>query len=664
MQRKTSRKQMIGRANVGKSSLYNRFLVATGIPASHPTHSQLAIVGPDPGTTRDRKESLCSWGSLNLLLVDTPGIETDMDGAPSKSVEEICEQAAGALETYDVVLFVVDGKEGITPIDEMLAKQLLVVTKEKPKTQEHAKCPTEEHMATPSASSSRSPSIILVLNKTEGIRGAECIGEAYELQLGHPVAVSTRTKQGFDELYERVKEALEEREQLQRIPSVSLEHQNMRDVSHRNAAATEAWLQGLSRRYGRGVQPALAYNQALGGYLHLPWSLKKAQVDGAPSEEAEQLEETQGAGEKPRQNMLQRQETSGEQGDSGVMPLHDAGKQEPHDKFVASPEVESTWASQEKESEGPIRITFIGRPNAGKSSLINSILKENRLKASATPGTTTDSICINFCFKKQQMALIDTAGVTRGWKMRGDDMLQQASLQTMRNIRGSDVCILCLDAARIEETGNLSSHDLSLANLATEKEGRSLVVCVTKWDLVDLNKQSHVRRLVLDRLQTGLGHLKSCPVVFTSATQAQNLNTLLNKSCLVYSKWCSRVSTGTLNSWLQQYTAHWPPPWRLGSQCQVKYITQVQTKPPTFVAWSNVYSHFPTHYKRQLINAIREEFDMKGIPVRLVLRTTAMPKPGAKLTKAEALKWKRLGPHQYLAATKLSRKYVVKKGVR
>lgn len=225
-------------------------------------------------------------------------------------------------------------------------------------------------------------------------------------------------------------------------------------------------------------------------------------------------------------------------------------------------------------------------------------------------------------------------------------MLQQASLQTMRNIRCSDVCILCIDAALIQETGHLSSHDLSLANLATEKEGRGLVVCVTKWDLVGLSKQSHLRQLILERLQSGLGHLKACPVVFTSATQAQNLNTLLNKSCLVYKQWCSRVPTGTLNLWLQQYTTHWPPPWRLGSQCQVKYITQVQAKPPTFVAWSNVYAHFPTHYKRQLINAIREEFGMKGVHVRLVFRTTAMPKPGVRLTKAEALKWKRLGPHQ------------------
>lgn len=298
------------------------------------------------------------------------------------------------------------------------------------------------------------------------------------------------------------------------------------------------------------------------------------------------------------------------------------------------------------QEDSEIRIAFIGRPNAGKSSLINSLLKEHRLTVSSTPGTTTDSVCLEFRFKKKQITLIDTAGVYRGWKMRGDDLLQHATMQTMRNICNSDVCILCLDATYVQENGHISSNDLSLANLATEKEGRCLVVCVTKWDLVEPTKQNEVRSLILDRIQTGLGHLKSCPVVFTSATEAQNLNTLLNKALLMYKQWCVRVSTPVLNEWLQQYTARWPPPWRLGSQCQVKYITQVQTRPPTFVAWSNVYAHFPTNYKRQLINAIREEFGMKGIPVRLVLRTTAMPKPGAKLTKAEVLKWKRLGPHQ------------------
>ncbi|CDJ48749.1 small GTP-binding protein, putative [Eimeria brunetti] len=652
---------------------------------SQPTHHQLAIVDPDPGTTRDRKESVCSWGPRSLLLVDTPGIETSMEDPPSKPMQHIYEQVTRALETSDVILFVVDAKEGITPIDEMFARQLRELIKEQRTAEEQTKCRAEHHQVQPSVSSCRSPSVILVLNKTEGIEGVECIGDAYELQLGHPVAVSTRTKQGFEDLYERIKEALKEQEQHQRAPSIprgqsteNVSHRGVRDIfSHREAAA-EAWLEGLSRRYGRGVQPALVYNQSLEGYSNLPWSLKKAPVDGVISEELDKLEDKTSPGEEERQNRVESQISRvdasqahlakplmapGEQEGSGGMQLQDTRDQVIIDELIASPEGQPRLALQDKEGECPIRITFIGRPNAGKSSLINSILKENRLKASATPGTTTDSVCINFRFKKQHMTLIDTAGVTRGWKMRGDDMLQQASLQTMRNIRGSDVCILCLDAARVEETGHVSSHDLSLANLATEKEGRSLVICVTKWDLVAANKQGHVRRLVLERLQTGLGHLKSCPVVFTSATQAQNLNTLLNKSCLVYKQWCSRVPTGTLNSWLQRYTTHWPPPWRLGSQCQVKYITQVQTKPPTFVAWSNVYAHFPTHYKRQLINALREEFGMKGIPVRLVLRTTAMPKPGTKLTKAEALKWKRLGPHQYLAATKLSRKYVVKKGV-
>lgn len=332
-------------------------------------------------------------------------------------------------------------------------------------------------------------------------------------------------------------------------------------------------------------------------------------------------------------------------GDTGSS-LDDTAERAASADFAAAQEIPQNLTRSSSVSERPIRLTFIGRPNAGKSSLINSILREKRLAVSAAPGTTTDSVSIDFVFKKQQMALIDTAGVTRGWKMRGDDLLQQASLQTMRNVRGADVCVLCLDASQVGETGHISSNDLSLAHLATQKEGRCLLACATKWDLVDPSKRSHVRMLLLERLQAGLGHLKSCPVVFTSAAQGHNLHVLLNKALLVYKQWCSRVPTASLNAWLQQYTARWPPPWRLGSQCQVKYITQAQARPPTFVAWSNVYARFPTHYKRQLINAIREEFGMKGIPVRLVLRTTAMPKPGTRLTKAEVLKWKRLGPHQ------------------
>ncbi|CDJ38984.1 small GTP-binding protein, putative [Eimeria tenella] len=641
---------LVGRENVGKSSLYN-CLVTSGAPTSKCiAGNQLALVGPDPGTTRDRREYLWSCGSLTFLLTDTPSILADVCGATDTPKRQINHQVAAALEASDVALFIVDAKEGVTSDDEFIAKHLRMLTKNQRAANGRTLNLGLHRQEEDSASTIEHSPVILVLNKAEGSRAANCIGDAYELHLGHPVAVSTKTNQNVKE-----------------------------------AAATEAWLEGLSRRYGRGAQPVLAHKQSLGGYLHLPWSLKKSSPDDAEFEAPEQCEQDNCldhdtvmltiperspfyAHRNSRTKFRARYPEALNRGFPVVVLGHvqqghmveasnDECSKEPWSRETEEPEAPNILPAssvrpsanldvETEKSEEPIRLTFIGRPNAGKSSLINSILKEDRLMTSAKPGTTTDSVCINFCFKKQQMTLIDTAGVSRGWKMRGDDMLQQASLQTMRNIRAADVCILCLDAAHIEETGHIGSHDLSLANLASDKEGRSLVVCVTKWDLVDMNRRSQMRTLVLERLQTGLGHLKSCPVVFTSAAHAENLNTLLNKACAVYKRWCGRVPTGTINAWLQQYMSRWPPPWRLGSQCQVKYITQAQTKPPTFVAWSNVYAHFPTHYKRQLVNAIREEFDMKGIPVRLVLRTTAMPKPGARLTKAEALKWKRLGPHQ------------------
>ncbi|OEH76278.1 small GTP-binding [Cyclospora cayetanensis] len=647
----------------------------------------LALVGPEPGTTRDRREALCSWRGLQVLLVDTAGYEAEFEDKNSSTLQQTNQQVSQALEDADLIMFLVDAKEGVTPTDELFARRLRSLL-EKRQAAEAEAPKTHKHPDTTLNGCRRwPPEIILVLSKAEGTGVADCMADVYDLQLGHPVLVSTRTNQGLDALHERVLSAIKEQQERHRCLSAAPEQQDgtaltgyaasPREGPPGGSAAAEAWLEGLARRYGRGEHPALAHNEAPQGFPHLPWSLKKVTCETKEKTAQEETEEglfLDPTKEPAREGEQEMPDTHTHQGNSELWPsaeLEAEASAGPAECPEAPPECLDQVAENLFKADGvrdlnatieePIRLTFIGRPNAGKSSLINSILKENRLTASATPGTTTDSVCINFCFKKQKMVLTDTAGVTRGWKMRGDDLLQQASLQTMRNIRSADVCILCLDASRIQATGQISSHDLSLANLATEKEGRCMLVCVTKWDLVEDNNKDYVRSLILERLQTGLGHLKACPVVFTSSKQSQNLNSLLNKARSVYKPWCSRVPTGVLNEWLQDYTARWPPPWRLGSQCQVKYITQTQAKPPTFVAWSNVYAHFPTHYKRQLINAIREEFGLNGIPVRLVLRTTAMPKPGAKLTKAEALKWKRLGPHQHLAATKLSRKYLVKK---
>ncbi|PFH34583.1 ribosome biogenesis GTPase Der protein [Besnoitia besnoiti] len=312
--------------------------------------------------------------------------------------------------------------------------------------------------------------------------------------------------------------------------------------------------------------------------------------------------------------------------------------------------------------EDVINVAIIGRPNVGKSTLVNALLQEERMVVDNRPGTTTDAVGTAWKFQGHPFRLIDTAGVTRGWKMRHTDLLLEAGLQTLRNIRNSQVCILCIDASTAAETGQpISSHELALAHLASEKEGRCLAVCVTKWDLIAENEREKLRREILVRLQTGLGHLKGCPVVFVAAKHGQNLETLMTKIMVLYRRWNARIPTSKLNSWLREFILRWPPPWRLGSKCQVKYMTQVKSRPPTFVAWSNVYNTFPVHYLRQLTNTMREEFSLAGTPLRLILRTTAMPTPGKKLSRAEVLKWKRLGPKQHNAMEDLARGYRPKK---
>nr|PIL99675.1 ribosome biogenesis GTPase Der protein [Toxoplasma gondii COUG] len=309
-----------------------------------------------------------------------------------------------------------------------------------------------------------------------------------------------------------------------------------------------------------------------------------------------------------------------------------------------------------------IHVAIIGRPNVGKSTLVNSLLQEERMVVDNRPGTTTDAVGTLWRFQGHPFRLIDTAGVTRGWKMRHTDLLLEAGLQTLRNIRNSQVCILCIDASLARDTGQpISSHELALAHLASEKEGRCLAVCVTKWDLVPENEREKLRREILERLQSGLGHLKGCPVVFVAAKYGQNVETLMTKIMVLYRRWNARIPTSKLNSWLREFVLRWPPPWRLGSKCQVKYMTQVKARPPTFVAWSNVYNTFPVHYLRQLTNTMREEFSLAGTPLRLILRTTAMPTPGKKLSRADVLKWRRLGPKQHKAVTDFARGYRPKK---
>ncbi|CBZ52402.1 putative small GTP-binding protein [Neospora caninum Liverpool] len=478
----------------------------------------------------------------------------------------------------------------------------------------------------------------------------------------------------------------------------------------RPSDAAGAWIEGMARRYGEcGIEETFKHFSDPNSPQYIPWDLSQTSLAAAAATAAverklrsaakmKQTEEASGrnneaegtvSAECPDSQTRGRsgnederlQQGSGE--DGGAAPT--LGKEE-----IQMAEAELAAASGLSVEAPPdslrkrlrtkaardyvlpirrqllfddvINVAVIGRPNAGKSTLVNSLLQEERMVVDSQPGTTTDAVGTLWTFQGHPFRLIDTAGVTRGWKMRHTDLLLEAGLQTLRNIRNAQVCILCIDASLARDTGQpISSHELALAHLASEKEGRCLAVCVTKWDLVPENEREKLRREILERLQTGLGHLKGCPVVFVAAKYGQNVETLMTKIMVLYRRWNARIPTSKLNSWLREFVLRWPPPWRLGSKCQVKYVTQVKARPPTFVAWSNVYNTFPVHYLRQLTNTMREEFSLAGTPLRLILRTTAMPAPGKKLSRADVLKWKRLGPKQHQAVADLARGYRPKK---
>eukprot|EP01066_Platyproteum_vivax_P020146 Platyproteum_vivax@DN7958_c0_g1_i1.p1 len=302
----------------------------------------------------------------------------------------------------------------------------------------------------------------------------------------------------------------------------------------------------------------------------------------------------------------------------------------------------------------PVRITVIGTANVGKSSLVNSLLEEERVVVDAEAGTTLDTIACKWQYKKQECVLVDTAPLVRRWKTRADDLGLRSGHQTMSTIRESQVVLLMLDAT----AKDISHFEYTLAKEVTD-EARALIIVINKWDMIEEGLGKKLRKTFLENLKK-ISQVKDIPCVFVSAKYRYNLGTLMNRITMIYRRWNARVPTGKLNDWVRHFTLRWPPPWRHGTKCNVKYITQVKSRPPTFVLWTNILNQFPAAYLRQLQNSLREEFDLHGTTMRLMVRTTAMPTPGRKLCKSEVLKWKRMGPAQKRVVENLTQNYVVR----
>ena len=292
----------------------------------------------------------------------------------------------------------------------------------------------------------------------------------------------------------------------------------------------------------------------------------------------------------------------------------------PHAESIAEKAVEidvEGTAEADPMAEGrPMQIAITGRPNAGKSTLVNAILGQDRMLTGPEAGITRDAIAVTTQWGDRTFRIFDTAGMRK--KARVQEKLEKLSVgDALRAIRFAEVVVVMLEADHAFET-----QDLRIADLA-EREGRAIVIAINKWD-AETEKQAKQKDL-RERLERLLPQLRGVPMVTISALTGKGLDKLRAAIVETHRIWNERITTSKLNDWLGAKIAQHPPPAPGGRRIKMRYITQVSTRPPGFVIMCARADEVPASYKRYLVNGLREDFGLPGVPIRLTLRKPENP---------------------------------------
>ncbi len=471
---------IIGRPNVGKSTLFNRLV-----------GRRIALVDDQPGVTRDRRYADGSLADLRFRLIDTAGME---EAAPTALATRMFEQTKAAMDEADILLFVVDARAGVTPIDEHFAK--LVRQSNKP--------------------------VILVGNKAESAR-ANASSDVYSLGFEELVLLSAEHGEGMGDLYDTLREMIEGKE-------------------------------------GFGVQDS--------GFGEEKEKRKK-KVKLAPKVTAD-----------------------------APFAEHDLG--------------------EEIDASKPINLVVLGRPNAGKSTLINSLIGEDRLLVGPEAGITRDAISVPFDYHGTRFNLHDTAGMRKRANVQGK-IEKLAVNDSIRALTFAEVVVILIDA-----TAPLEKQDATLAALV-EREGRSCIIGLNKWDMVPQGQRKAFLEEITYMLNKQLSQLSGITVAPVSALHKTGLDALLNACLQARAVWDKRVPTGEMNRWLEGVMAHHSPPLVKGRRLKIKYMTQVKARPPTFHLFCNMAEEFPGAYLKYLVHGLRSTFGLNGTPIRLILKESNNP---------------------------------------
>jgi GTP-binding protein len=319
-------------------------------------------------------------------------------------------------------------------------------------------------------------------------------------------------------------------------------------------------------------------------------------------------------------------------GEAGVLDAYRLGLGDPvplsaehgegvADLFEALQPLIDVEAQQEDEEEpdeagAPLKLAIVGRPNAGKSTLVNRMVGEERLITGPEAGITRDSISLDWEWQGKPVQLVDTAGLRKQAKIT-DKLERLSRADARRAIDMAEVVILLLDATR-----GLEAQDLRIAEQVIE-EGRGLVIAINKWDVAE--NASSLFNGVKGALEEGLAQIKNIPVLTVSAKTGKGIDQLLGAAFELREQWSRRIGTGELNRWFEHSVEANPPPAPGGKRIKLRYITQVKTRPPSFVVFGTRVDQLPESYRRYLLNSMRRELGLGPVPLRLSLRSPKNP---------------------------------------
>ena len=534
---------LVGRPNVGKSTLFNRL-----------TRSRDALVANIPGLTRDRHYGSATIDDQRVVLIDTGGFEPV---AATGVAEQMARQTRQAVIEADVVVFVVDGRQGLLARDEEIARELRRTARK----------------------------VILAVNKSEGVARAVAAAEFHALGLGDPMPISATHGDGVRALMDAcledwLAEEAARREQAEELARL--------DAEARAVAAAEA--ARLQVEAGQGSHTAEAFPAGAGADAHGAAGPGRdglhAGADGTVAEEA-------GAGG-----------TEGTAAPAGA---------------VAPDGAEGTEVAGTSAPPKPVRVAIVGRPNGGKSTLINALLGEERVIAFNQPGTTRDSISIDFRWRNRDYQLIDTAGLRRRGKVH-DTVEKFSVVKTLQAIEDCNVAVLMIDAV-----DGVSEQDSAIAGYILEA-GRALVIALNKWDAVPAD----ARREVLAECRRRLYFLDWAPMLTISALKDRALDKLMKAVDDARAAATRKLSTPKLTRMLHAAVLHQQPPRTGPFRPKLRYAHQGGQNPPVIVIHGNSLDKIGDGYRRFLEGWFRERLALQGTPLRIEFRSAANPFAGRK----------------------------------